>query len=685
MRKFTKLMLTLSLLTGAVGGASSVSAQNLRAYSTGISDSNSNISYNEGTKTWTWTTTSANQLTIFSFTAGTLSKFSTINWESSGSTIESEKAKYRVIFYAGSTSVKAFSPYSDGTKNLNISDYLTDEQAATITAIKFSGSGDGTGSTVVDLDGIYLAANHGIGTTEDWETLSAVVNAGLTKVNVSMTADVDAGSTMVGTSTNKYQGTFDGAGHTLTFNCTNTDGSTGLRIAPFSYTNNATVKNLFTTGSVEAFNLPAGLIGDAYGTTTISNCSSNMSLKGTRTSDCTVGGLVARCSDATSTTFNYCVFNGSLDANTSIQACGLAGWQKSCPVTANYCLIAPTSVKGGHCTVAATRGGATAPTVNNTYYIGSNFANNQGTAATAVQLASGSLAYDLNTDNTGTLFFGQANLNRSNIGMPLLTSDVSKKVVKLTPQSVSTALYANPGGAAPNPVRYSALGFRLQGSSDNPSLAVLPSDITDATVLVRRYDQYTLAVSAAGATTLVLPFDAELPEGVKAYSLTYTSGDEVTATPVNQIKANKPVLLNADEGSYTFVVSNSSAITYSSETITSGALSGVYVQAGSSAAYNPVAYVPADSYVLQNGTNGIGFYKVADANTVRITSFRAYLTAQTGARALKIVYADDDPTGINAVQGEKGAADVYYDLQGRRVAQPTKGLYIVNGKKVILK
>ena len=46
-----------------------------------------------------------------------------------------------------------------------------------------------------------------------------------------------------------------------------------------------------------------------------------------------------------------------------------------------------------------------------------------------------------------------------------------------------------------------------------------------------------------------------------------------------------------------------------------------------------------------------------------------------------------DPTGIIATQNDKGETknDIYYDLQGRKVANPTKGLYIVNGKKVVIR
>ena len=44
---------------------------------------------------------------------------------------------------------------------------------------------------------------------------------------------------------------------------------------------------------------------------------------------------------------------------------------------------------------------------------------------------------------------------------------------------------------------------------------------------------------------------------------------------------------------------------------------------------------------------------------------------------------DEDVTGITGVRGKRAEAKgVFFDLQGRRVTQPTKGLYIVNGKKV---
>ncbi len=53
-----------------------------------------------------------------------------------------------------------------------------------------------------------------------------------------------------------------------------------------------------------------------------------------------------------------------------------------------------------------------------------------------------------------------------------------------------------------------------------------------------------------------------------------------------------------------------------------------------------------------------------------------------GSRTITAHYKYADPTGIKTLTADRGALSVY-DLQGRRVAQPTKGLYIVNGRKVV--
>lgn len=89
-------------------------------------------------------------------------------------------------------------------------------------------------------------------------------------------------------------------------------------------------------------------------------------------------------------------------------------------------------------------------------------------------------------------------------------------------------------------------------------------------------------------------------------------------------------------------------------------------------------------YVLnyKEGT-GVGFYKLTSGKTLGVG--KAYLTYSSGGAPGYFGFGET--TGINAVNGSEFMVNdsEIYDLQGRRVAQPAKGLYIVNGKKVVIK
>ena len=93
-------------------------------------------------------------------------------------------------------------------------------------------------------------------------------------------------------------------------------------------------------------------------------------------------------------------------------------------------------------------------------------------------------------------------------------------------------------------------------------------------------------------------------------------------------------------------------------------------------------------YALQYGTGAhaavLGFYwKAAGGAAFTSGAHKAWLAlSDTPANFFSL---DGEATGIKAIENSQLTIDNYYDLQGRRVAQPTKGLYIVNGKKVIIK
>ena len=84
---------------------------------------------------------------------------------------------------------------------------------------------------------------------------------------------------------------------------------------------------------------------------------------------------------------------------------------------------------------------------------------------------------------------------------------------------------------------------------------------------------------------------------------------------------------------------------------------------------------------------GSSFVWVKDAGVLAAGTCWVQLSKSesAGARRLTIVH-DGETTGINAVNTAAGKMDgEWYDLSGRRVAQPAKGIYVKNGKKVVIK
>ena len=97
-------------------------------------------------------------------------------------------------------------------------------------------------------------------------------------------------------------------------------------------------------------------------------------------------------------------------------------------------------------------------------------------------------------------------------------------------------------------------------------------------------------------------------------------------------------------------------------------------------------------YVLANGTNGVGFYLLKDGY---VHEGKAYLQIPPSANVRQFIGFGDDSetTGIEElkdgrIEGWNNSSTEelksYYNLNGQRVANPSKGLYIVNGKKVVI-
>ncbi len=153
----------------------------------------------------------------------------------------------------------------------------------------------------------------------------------------------------------------------------------------------------------------------------------------------------------------------------------------------------------------------------------------------------------------------------------------------------------------------------------------------------------------------------------KGYKVKYEGGN-ILLEAVTQVPAGEAVLIEG-AGAYSFsVIPSAAAITGNELRVSDGSVTGD----GSTI------------YALGKKGGDVGFAKVKYGATV--PAGKAYLEIGGGLARDFIGFGEEEATGISLTENsELRTENAVYDLQGRRVAQPTKGLYIVNGKKVLVK
>lgn len=172
-------------------------------------------------------------------------------------------------------------------------------------------------------------------------------------------------------------------------------------------------------------------------------------------------------------------------------------------------------------------------------------------------------------------------------------------------------------------------------------------------------------------TKTAIDFSAVSPAGLKAYVATAAAGGKVTLEEVDAVPAGTPLMLIGTAGTEYVVPAVASA---------SAPAKNMFVAADGTTEFDGTSY----DYIL--ASDGL-FHQISSG---KVAVGKAYLHCDsdpTGATAPYLTIDFGGTTGIKSVDSGQVTVDSseVYNLAGQRIAQPTKGLYIVNGKKVILK
>ena len=172
--------------------------------------------------------------------------------------------------------------------------------------------------------------------------------------------------------------------------------------------------------------------------------------------------------------------------------------------------------------------------------------------------------------------------------------------------------------------------------------------------------------------TFSAPFPTVVPEGVTAYYAT-KDGEYVNLNTIN-----KDVAIPANTGVILVSENNGNAVMLPAAGETAADVTGNLM--GHSAGANKNMNDISNAYLLTNGSQGVGFYRCTGGT---LAANKSYLQLDGSLQTVRIRLGNN-ATGIESTI-EKDTQDsiVIYDIMGRRVKNLGKGIYIVNGKKII--
>lgn len=229
-------------------------------------------------------------------------------------------------------------------------------------------------------------------------------------------------------------------------------------------------------------------------------------------------------------------------------------------------------------------------------------------------------------------------------------------------------------------------GYLAFNSADYESVIVNNTTGSPAVARLKEVTSIPVTIKSTYWTSLCFPVDVVIPANLKAYKAASTQGMTINLEELaagSRIPAGNGFLALADadtytDGAYTFAIATGSE---NEADLSDNQFTGAKVKRSGMA--------DVDYFALATKNEVTGFYKVT---TGTVPANKAYLLGEklnqgAGANMLQFAFGEGTETGISNVNAENsGKAETYYDLNGRLVVYPTRGVYVTgSGRKVFVK
>ena len=548
-------------------------------------------------------------------------------------------------------------------------------------------SGDGTEQSPYIID-----------STDDWNALATNIAyfnerfMGYKDKHIRLDADIAVTEMVGGTGNNHdsdpFQGTFNGNNHMLNFTKGTANAPfTEQYCAPFRLIDGATIKDLKVTGHIYTSNsLAAGIVGRVKGTTNITNCHVSTVIHSSVNGNGSHGGFVGRIwSNNHGVNITGCVYDGRLLTTNGTTLCGgFIGWYaNSNKVNVTNSLYAPntnitlaageTTINNGNTFV---RGGGT---ITNCYYT-ETMSTAQGTQV--YDHISSGICKKLIAIHGYTMYSPGYSAGGINNSYDLRTAAVSITPTWTVPDNCPTLSYGNDYTATLNGEDVNAFPIDI---NEVGSYTLVLTGVGDCegsqTINFQVKGDYVLITMAQAVGTYSDSEDLDFKDSeLKAYiAAGYNKGEnQVLLVRVYDVPAGTGIFLRGQAGE-TYNIPKGTSQSYYVNMLKANLTAGSIASTDGNMSNFLLAKV------------GNEFMFCAPSANATLGTNKAYLQVptsfvSTNAREVNIVF-EEDVTGIFEMEKwRNGENETFFDLQGRSVQSTSaKGLYIVNGKKVIVK